>query len=132
MYRVTALPLFSDNYSYIVQGALEHRLVLVDPADTQCVLAYLRENLAAYKVSHVLYTHKHYDHAGDSERLISVLRQTNADLKVLAGKVDAPYIKGVDTPIDKNCDIGLGLSVLRTILTPCHTRGHAVYTFLPL
>ncbi len=66
LYRVIALPLFEDNYSYIIQGTALKSLVLVDPANPTTVLNYLQNNFPQHIVSHVLYTHKHWDHAGGS------------------------------------------------------------------
>jgi glyoxylase-like metal-dependent hydrolase (beta-lactamase superfamily II) len=68
-YKVLAIPLFEDNYSYIVQGTAKKSLVLVDPANPPVILHYLQNNFATHIVSHILYTHKHWDHAGGSEEL---------------------------------------------------------------
>lgn len=63
-YRITVLPLFTDNYSYILQGHSHKKLVLVDPAQPKIVLSYLKQYLPDHVVSDILYTHKHWDHAG--------------------------------------------------------------------
>lgn len=65
-YRIIALPLFEDNYSYIVQGTSKKSLVLVDPANPTVVMTYLNSYFPHHIISHVLYTHKHWDHAGGS------------------------------------------------------------------
>ena len=65
-YKIIALPLFEDNYSYIISGTAKKSLVLVDPANPIVVLNYLKNNFPHYCISHVLYTHKHWDHAGGS------------------------------------------------------------------
>jgi hydroxyacylglutathione hydrolase len=65
-YRVIAVPLFEDNYSYVIQGTAANKLVLVDPANPTVVLSFLRSSFPNHSVSHVLYTHKHWDHAGGS------------------------------------------------------------------
>jgi hydroxyacylglutathione hydrolase len=66
-YRVIAIPLFEDNYSYIISGTAKQQLVLVDPANPTVVLNYVSSNFPQHMISHVLYTHKHWDHAGGSE-----------------------------------------------------------------
>lgn len=68
-YRITVLPLFADNYSYILQGHAHKKLVLVDPAQPNVVLSYIKQYLPNYLVSDILYTHKHWDHAGDCKEL---------------------------------------------------------------
>ena len=64
LYKIIAVPLFGDNYSYIIHGTSQNKLVLVDPANPTVIGAYLKDNFPQYQVSHVLYTHKHWDHAG--------------------------------------------------------------------
>lgn len=65
-YKVVVLPLFEDNYSYIISGTAKQCLVLVDPANPTVVMSYLTTNFPHHVISHVLYTHKHWDHAGGS------------------------------------------------------------------
>lgn len=74
-YRIIALPLFEDNYSYVVQGTAKDSLVLIDPANPTVVLSFIKTYFPHTRISHVLYTHKHWDHAGDSLRLYNDLKQ---------------------------------------------------------
>ena len=64
--KIIALPLFKDNYSYIVLGCSKNGAILVDPAAPTVVMDYLQKYLPDFRVKHVLYTHKHWDHAGNS------------------------------------------------------------------
>ena len=84
--KIIAVPLFQDNYSYIVLGIAPKKLVLVDPANPPVVMDYVKKYLPDYAVNCLLYTHKHWDHAGGSEQLIEML--ANKDLKVVAGQED--------------------------------------------
>lgn len=63
-FRVFAVPLFQDNYSYIVQTSLKQPLMLVDPANPEVIIDCLNRYFKDQQVGHILYTHKHYDHAG--------------------------------------------------------------------
>jgi len=76
-YKVIALPLFDDNYSYIVSGTAKNSLVLIDPANPTVVMSFIKNNFPNHIVSHVLYTHKHWDHAGGSEELANELVESN-------------------------------------------------------
>lgn len=67
LYRIFAVPLFQDNYSYVIQGSKDNELVLVDPANPTVISEFLKTNFCNYQVSNVLYTHKHWDHAGGSK-----------------------------------------------------------------
>lgn len=66
-FKVLAVPLFKDNYSYIVLGTAPNKAVLIDPASPSVVLDYLKRYLPTFQVNCLLYTHKHWDHAGGSE-----------------------------------------------------------------
>lgn len=67
IYRIFAVPLFQDNYSYVIQGSKPNELVLVDPANPTVILEFLNKNFSNFQVSNILYTHKHWDHAGGNE-----------------------------------------------------------------
>ena len=72
--RVVAIPLFDDNYTYILFGTKANQGVLIDPADPPKVLEHLK-SLSDLKISHILYTHKHWDHANGSLELIAELQK---------------------------------------------------------
>lgn len=65
--RIFVVPLFKDNYSYIVETAPKEPLFLVDPAEPSVVLECLRSYFPNQNVSHILYTHRHWDHAGGAQ-----------------------------------------------------------------
>ncbi len=44
LYRIFAVPLFQDNYSYVVQGSKSNELVLVDPANPKVIIEFLQRN----------------------------------------------------------------------------------------
>jgi hydroxyacylglutathione hydrolase len=71
-YRIFAVSLFQDNYSFIIEGwskGNSKELVLVDPAQPTVILNLLEKYFKGHYVSHVLYTHKHWDHAGGNQEL---------------------------------------------------------------
>ena len=73
-YRIFAVPLFQDNYSYIVQTSPFNPLFLVDPANPEVILHCLEQYFPKHEVGYILYTHKHWDHAGNAEELYEVLK----------------------------------------------------------
>ncbi len=83
IYRIFAVPLFQDNYSYVIEGSKPNKLVLVDPANPKVVIEFLKRNFENFQVSDVLYTHKHWDHAGGSKTLFDDIN--NPNLKVHIG-----------------------------------------------
>lgn len=65
--KIFAVPLFSDNYSYIVKSSLNSALFLIDPANPEVIINFLDKYFSNLTVSHILYTHKHWDHAGGAK-----------------------------------------------------------------
>lgn len=76
-FRIFAVPLFSDNYSYIVQTSIKEPLLLVDPANPEVILECLNKHFSKQSVGHILYTHKHDDHAGGAADLHKILSASN-------------------------------------------------------
>jgi len=44
IYRIFAVPLFQDNYSYIIEGSKTNELVLIDPANPKVIVDFLQKN----------------------------------------------------------------------------------------
>lgn len=66
-FKVFAVPLFSDNYSYIIKSSKNSGLLLVDPANPEVIFHCLHKYFSQFTVNHILYTHKHWDHAGGAK-----------------------------------------------------------------
>jgi len=71
---ITALPVFSDNYIWLLSTGGE-QCVVVDPGDAAPVLRALREH--GLKLHAILITHHHADHIGGVSRLVA---ETGADV----------------------------------------------------
>ncbi|KAA8492485.1 Hydroxyacylglutathione hydrolase, mitochondrial [Porphyridium purpureum] len=121
---VLPVPILSDNYSYLVIDRARKTAAAVDPAEPQVVVR--EANARGYRITSVITTHHHWDHAGG-----------NAEIRQLLGKQDLEIIGGVgeDIPFanvymkdgDEHKLKDSSLSI-RAILTPCHTRGHVSFT----
>jgi hydroxyacylglutathione hydrolase len=125
--KVLAVPLFKDNYSYIVLGSSPNKAVLIDPANPPVILDYLHRHLPTYSVTCLLYTHKHWDHAGGSEQLVKALEATKP--LVVAGKEDGEAIKGSNFLVGEDGEIDVNGLAVKVYNVPCHTRGHVLYHF---
>lgn len=106
--------------------------MLVDPANPTVVLAYLKAAFPQHKVSHVLYTHKHWDHAGGAGELYQELKLTNPEVSVVIGEKDKQFVEAATHSLLDGEEIKVGSSLIRTLHVPCHTRGHTIYNFQPL
>lgn len=68
MFKIEALPAFTDNYIWLLQDDAARRCVAVDPGDAAPVLNWLSAH-PGWQLSDILVTHHHHDHVGGVERL---------------------------------------------------------------
>ena len=60
MLNIFPISLFEDNYSYLIVN--NEKGLLVDPAQADPVLSFLKANHPSISITHILLTHKHWDH----------------------------------------------------------------------
>jgi glyoxylase-like metal-dependent hydrolase (beta-lactamase superfamily II) len=66
--RVVTVPILEDNYAYLLIDCASKCAAAVDPADAKIVVAAAsREGV---KLTHVLTTHGHWDHAGGNNDMV--------------------------------------------------------------
>ena len=66
--RVVTVPILEDNYAYLLIDCASKFAAAVDPADAKIVVAAAsREGV---KLTHVLTTHGHWDHAGGNNDMV--------------------------------------------------------------
>jgi len=125
---VVLLPLFGDNFSYMLRHESSRRITLVDPADPAPVLAALKEQEAlGYKVTTILTTHKHWDHAGGNVEIAKHYSTAGEPLQVVGGKID--NVDGATLHVQTGSVVELGAQgfTAQVFECPCHTRGHVIY-----
>jgi hydroxyacylglutathione hydrolase len=67
MFKITALPVFNDNYIWVLQYA--NYAIIVDPGQAQAVLSYLAQH--DLTLAGILVTHQHMDHIGGIAELLT-------------------------------------------------------------
>uniref|UniRef100_A0A2I3TV77 Hydroxyacylglutathione hydrolase n=1 Tax=Pan troglodytes TaxID=9598 RepID=A0A2I3TV77_PANTR len=77
--RVEVLPALTDNYMYLVIDDETKEAAIVDPVQPQKVVDAARKH--GVKLTTVLTTHHHWDHAGGNEKLVEL----QSGLKVYGG-----------------------------------------------
>ena len=129
---VIPVPFLADNYSYLVVDAATKEACAVDPADPRACAATARR--CGAKLTTVLTTHKHHDHAGGNGRLAECLKEEfemdeTPQLKIYGHVKDKCH--GVNALAEDGDVIRLG-SETRFLVrhVPCHTLGHVVYALL--
>ena len=119
MFKIEALPAFTDNYIWLLQNDASRRCVAVDPGDAAPVLGWLLAH-PGWQLSDILVTHHHHDHVGGVERLKA---HTGA-------RVHGPAAEKIPAR-DESLSDGQHIEVLgkrlEVIAVPGHTLGHIAY-----
>ena len=124
--QLFVVPFLSDNFCFVLMHETLNgkRAVVVDPADAQLVDEFLRHHSA--KLTHILTTHKHADHAGGNAEL----KQIYADVEIIGGVNEnvssaTKTVRDAETftiQFSETCSISVTCCE-----TPCHTRGHMCF-----
>src|SRR5665213_826721 len=66
--EIRLVPLLKDNYAYLLHDAATGDTAVVDPSESEPVLAALKSY--GWTLTHILNTHHHKDHSGGNEGLV--------------------------------------------------------------
>lgn len=127
---VMQVPFLNDNYSYVVVDAETREACAIDPADPEAAMAAARR--CGARLTTVLTTHKHHDHAGGNGRLRAMMRKSengSVELNVYGHAKDRCDGVNVEARHGDIVRVGARTRFLVTHV-PCHTLGHVVYAFL--
>ncbi|GAB1863644.1 hydroxyacylglutathione hydrolase [Camponotus japonicus] len=116
--KVQILPALQDNYMYLIIDEATQEAAVVDPVDPETVAAAVQQNNV--KLTKVLTTHHHWDHAGGNAKLLKSFN----DLTVYGGD---DRIEAINHKITHNDTFNIGNLSVKCLATPCHTRGHICY-----
>ena len=94
---------------------------LIDPAEADIAIEAVKKH-TGLTVTHVLTTHKHWDHAqGNTD-----ITRHFPHVQVVGGEID--QVTACTHPVKHGDRLTLGSNTEVTVhLTPCHTRGHVLY-----
>uniref|UniRef100_A0A3P8WGG2 Hydroxyacylglutathione hydrolase n=1 Tax=Cynoglossus semilaevis TaxID=244447 RepID=A0A3P8WGG2_CYNSE len=116
--RVELLPALSDNYMYLLIDADTREAAIVDPVEPIKVVEAVRKH--SVKLTTVLTTHHHWDHAGGNEKMLKLM----PGLKVYGGD---DRVDGITKKVSHSHSFKLGSLNIKCLFTPCHTTGHICY-----
>ncbi|KAL5612950.1 hypothetical protein BROUX41_003973 [Berkeleyomyces rouxiae] len=117
--HIQAIPMFSDNYAYLVVDESTRDAVIIDPSQPSTVRPILQSKIAdgTINLTAIVNTHHHHDHAGGNTELRRLLNRP--DLRIIGGT----QCQAVDDTPSHGSTLPLGASVHLTALhTPCHTQ----------
>ncbi|KAL9957554.1 hypothetical protein ACROYT_G039196 [Oculina patagonica] len=116
--KVHILPALSDNYMYLVVDEKTQEAAIVDPVEPKKVVEAVKNE--GVKLTTVLTTHHHWDHAGGNEELAQLVK----GLTVCGGD---DRIGALNKKVGHGDQLKVGNLDVKCLFTPCHTSGHICY-----
>jgi hydroxyacylglutathione hydrolase len=120
--EIEMFPCLSDNYGFLLHDADADVTATVDTPDAEAITRVLERK--GWRLTHILNTHHHADHAGGN---LALKRRTNCT--IVGPRSDAERIPGIDVLVGEGDTVMLGTHRAEVFDTPGHTRGHIVYYF---
>ena len=122
MLEIYQIPCLQDNYGFLVHDPETGATATIDTPE----VAQINQALAAkgWRLTHILNTHHHFDHAGGNEEL-----KAQWNCQVVGAAIDAERIPGIDVALADGDTLTLGSKQARIIEVPGHTSGHIAYYF---
>lgn len=121
--KIQQLPIFNDNYAYLLIDEAAGVCAAVDPAEPAPVLAAIEKSGA--RLTHVLSTHHHFDHTAGNEAMLAA----HPNAVVVGPAAEAQKIPGISVEVKEGDTVTVGNLKGRVLATPCHTSGHIAYLF---
>ena len=132
-FHVYTIACLENNFSYLLVDEATGQAALVDPCDPARVLDSLehiqRSRLGRFpvpRVTAILTTHKHHDHAGGNEEVAEYLEDLDREaggahspLVIYGGSAD--FVPGATAYVDEGDVIDLGALRLEVFNAPGHT-----------
>ena len=120
--KIEIIPCLQDNYSYLIIDEREKIACVVDPSESDPIIAYLENNKIDLKF--ILNTHHHYDHVGGNKKL-----KKKYGANIIGFKGDKDRIPGIDTFVN-NQEIWKHENFeAKVVHVPGHTLGHIFFYF---
>ena len=122
MLEIYQIPCLQDNYGFLVHDPETGATATIDTPE----VVPINQALAAkgWRLTHILNTHHHFDHAGGNEEL-----KAQWNCQVVGAAIDAERIPGIDVALADGDTLTLGSKQARIIEVPGHTSGHIAYYF---
>ena len=119
-YKIYQLPVWEDNYIYILIDNKTHKTGVIDPGDFDTVQNFLEKN--KLKLDYILNTHHHWDHTGGNLKL-----KEKWKCPIYGFKKDAKRIPGIDFELREGESVFVGGLSFEVLYVPGHTLGHIAF-----
>jgi hydroxyacylglutathione hydrolase len=120
--EVHMFPCLSDNYGFLIHDEAGGVTGVIDTPEVEPINAALAEK--GWRLTHILNTHHHFDHAGGNEAL-----KAQWDCQVVGAANDAARIPGIDLQVADGDRLEFGTCSAQVLEVPGHTTGHIAYYF---
>ena len=120
--EVHQFPCLSDNYCWLVRDEAADVTAVVDTPEVEPINRALEEK--GWRLTHILNTHHHFDHAGGNEAL-----KERWGCTIVGADMDAARIPRIDVRVKEGEVYKFGESNARVFEVPGHTSGHIAYHF---
>src|SRR5512139_2327241 len=120
--EIHMFPCLSDNYGYLVHDPATGATASIDTPEAAAIEAALAAR--GWKLTHILNTHHHFDHAGGNAEL-----KAKWGCTVVGAANDAERIPGIDVRVADGDRLQLGTLTATVLEVPGHTTGHIAYYF---
>ena len=120
--EVHQFPCLSDNYGFLIHDREQNLTATIDTPEVGPIEAALAEK--GWKLTHILNTHHHFDHAGGNEAL-----KSKTGCQIVGPRADKARIPGIDITVGDNDTFQFGNHAAKVFDVPGHTKGHIAYWF---
>ena len=121
MLEVSAVPVLSDNYVWLIHDPTSGQTAAVDPSVAEPVLDAVEAT--GWRLSHVLNTHWHPDHTGGNGAI------QGATGCPITAPAEAERVSKVDHIVAEGDRVRVGNAEAVVWEIPAHTAGHIAYYF---
>ena len=120
--EIHMFPCLKDNYGFLLHDSNNNLTAAIDTPDADAIEKAL--SAKGWKLTHILNTHHHWDHAGGN---LELKKKTGC---LIAGpQAEASRIPGIDIQLSEGDIFQFGQFNAKVYDTPGHTSGHIVYHF---
>lgn len=120
--EVHQFPCLQDNYGYLIHDADNDLTAAIDTPEVNPINRALKEK--GWKLTHILNTHHHFDHAGGNLAL-----KEQWGCTIVGSRDDASRIPGIDVQVSDGDTYEFGDHIAQIFDVSGHTIGHIAYYF---
>ena len=118
--EVYQFPCLNDNYGFLIHEVQSGCTATIDTPEVGPINAALAAK--GWRLTHILNTHHHFDHAGGNEAL-----KKEWNCQVVGAANDAARIPGIDIQVSDGEVFEFGGNEVQVLEVPGHTSGHIAY-----